>query len=71
MLAVRTRQGHNHGAIIGRVKVPHAVAGCDEGTLGYFMKHYPGDVCGMVMRAVCFVEGVRSRPDKARSYLLP
>jgi len=48
-------QGHRHGTIIGRATVPHAVAVCDAGALGYSIRHSPGDVCVVAMRAESFV----------------
>ena len=49
MLTART------GTIIGRATVPHAVAVCDAGALGYSIRHSPGDVCVVAMRAESFV----------------
>lgn len=35
--------------------MPHAVAVCDAGALGYSIRHSPGDVCVVAMRAESFV----------------
>lgn len=48
-------QGHSHATIIVRATVPNAVAVCDTGALGYSIRHSPGDVCGVAMRAGSFV----------------